>query len=172
MNGTSLSIKCDDFLRDNEYLYARKARKKKIALIRIEATNPQSSDAHILLASARLTSKGKTFDVEKPAVVMRKLSEFTWDFLLFLLIDFSPITAAFELCVFLSGPLYNRRLRRQLEVISDTDLTLRPGESKTAVLAFRRVPRQLDRLTFSCRCGDHTQQLLWDFSAGALVSAT
>jgi hypothetical protein len=150
----TLGIKCEDLLIDNHYLYAHKARKKKVALVRIEVTNPLSVDVQVRLGSTKLTAAGKTFDTERPAVILRKFSEFTWDFLFYAILDFHPITAAFELCVWLTGPLYNRRLRRQLVLLTDSDLSLRPGESKTAMVAFRGVPKDLERLTIVFRCGE------------------
>lgn len=159
----TLGVKCDDLLRDNNHLYAIKARKKKIALVRIEVTNSQSADVLVVWGSAKLTSAGKSFGAESPAVILRKLSEFTWDFLLYSLVDFHPVTAAIETCVFLTGPLYNRRLRRQLALLSDGEISLRPGESKTAVLAFRGVSKELERLTILFRCRDAEHELQWTF---------
>lgn len=49
----TLGVKCDDVLRDNDHLYAIKARKKKIALVRIEVTNPQSSNVQVVLSKAK-----------------------------------------------------------------------------------------------------------------------
>ena len=110
---------------------------------------------------------GKTFAAESPAVVLRKLSEFTWDFLLYPLLGFHPITAIFEMGVFLTGPLYNRRLRRQLALLTDADLSLRPGESKTAIVAFRGVPKGLERLTIIFRDGATEQELQWVFPSAS-----
>ena len=153
-DSNTLGIKCDDVLKGNSYLYAHKSRRKKIALVRVEVTNQQSADVQIRLGSTKLTAAGKTFAAESPAVILRKLSEFTWDFLIYPLLDFHPVTAIFEVCVLLSGPLYNRRLRRQLKLLTDADLSLRPGESKTVMVAFRGVPPKLERLTIVFRCGE------------------
>jgi hypothetical protein len=164
-NRMTLAAKCDDVLRNNDHLYAIKARKKKIALVRIEVTNPQSSDVHVLLGSTKLTSAGKTFGAERPAVILRKLSEFTWDFLLYSIVDFHPVTAAIEACLFLTGPLYNRRLKRLLALLSDGEMTLRPGESKAAVIAFRGVSNELERLTILFRSRDEVQELQLAFNS-------
>ncbi len=161
----TLGVKCDNVLRDNSHLYAIKARKKKIALVRIEVTNTQSSDVQVVLGSAKLTSAGKTIGAENPAVILRKLSEFTWDFFLYPIIDFHPITAVIEACVFLTGPLYNRRLRRQLALLTDGEMSLRPGESKTALIAFRGVSNDLERLTILFRCGHEEQELQCAFNS-------
>ena len=164
----TLNIKCDDVLKDNGYMYAIKARRKKIALIRIEVTNPMSTDVQVVLGSTKLTAAGKTFAAESPAVILRKLSEFTWDFFFYWLLDFHPITAAIEVCIGLTGPLYNRRLRRQLALLTDADMSLRPGESKTAIVAFRGVRNELDRLTIVFRCGENEEELQWDFDSVGL----
>ena len=113
----TLGVKCHDALKDNGHWYAIKARRKKIALIRIEVSNPQSAEVQVRLGSTKLTAGGKMFATESPAVILRKLSEFTWDFLLYSLLDFHPVTAVIEVCVWLTGPLYNRRLRRQLALL-------------------------------------------------------
>ena len=105
-----LDVRWDNFLKDNHHWYAIKATKKRIALIRIEVTNRESSDVQIVLGASKLTAGGNSYDAERPTVVIRKLSEFTWDFLLFSITDlFHPVTALMEGLVFLTGPLYNRR---------------------------------------------------------------
>jgi hypothetical protein len=161
----TLGIKCVDLLKDNHYLYAHKARKKKISLVRIEVTNPLSADVQVRLGTTKLTAAGKTFAAESPAVILRKLSEFTWDFFFYFLLDFHPITAAIEVCIGLTGPLYNRRLRRQLALLTDADLSLRPGESKTTIVAFRGVPKEMERLTIVFRCGETEEELQWTFGS-------
>ena len=161
----SIDITCENFLRDNSHLYATKATRKKIALIRIEATNRQSRDVQLRLGATSLTAGGKRYAAEQPAVIIRKLSEFTWDFLLFAITDmFNPITAVAEGLVFLGGPLYNRRLRRKLKLLADNDLLLPAGNSKVALLAFRGVRSQLDAVTIPYRTADgNEQQLQWRF---------
>jgi|CXWL01.1.fsa_nt_gi hypothetical protein len=151
---TSLNIKCENVLKNNSHLYAHKSRRKKIALVRVEVTNTLPAEVQVRFGSTKLIAGGKTFVAESPAVILRKFSEFTWDFLIYPLLDFQPITAIFEVCVLLSGPLYNRRLRRQLALLTDADMTLRPGESKTAIVAFRGVTRELEQITIVFRCGD------------------
>ncbi|MBC7816123.1 MAG: hypothetical protein IAG10_04410 [Planctomycetaceae bacterium] len=155
----TLGINCDDVLKDNGHWYALKARRKKIALVRIEVTNPLSADVQVVLGSTKLTAAGKTFDIESPAVILRKLSEFTWDFLLYALLDFHPVMAVLDVSLLLTGPLYNRRLRRQLANLTDADLSLRPGESKTAIVAFRGVPKGWERVTIVFRsCQTEVEQ--------------
>jgi hypothetical protein len=160
LDQVTLDVKCDDFLKDNRHFYAVKAARKKIAIVRVEVTNRNSSDARLLFGSSKLAAGGKEFDVVSPAVAVRKLSEFTWDFLLFAILDFHSIIALFELFVFLGGPLYNRRLKRKLALLTDGEMLLSPGESKTALLAFRGVRRDLERLTIVCRCGEGGEQQL------------
>jgi hypothetical protein len=80
--------------------------------------------------------------------------------LLFAIIDFHSIVALAEALMFLGGPLYNRRLRRKLALLSDGELLLSPGESKAALLAFRGVRKDLERLTMSWHCGDGNKQRL------------
>jgi hypothetical protein len=147
-----VEVKCSDFLNGNDHLYARKARRKKIALILIVASNRGSSAARLMLGTSRLTSGGRVLGVEAPATTIRRLSEFTWEFLLYSVIDFQPITAMVDVLVLLSGPLYNRRLRRQLALLADSDLELLPGESKSALIAFRGITKDLERIMFTIRC--------------------
>lgn len=166
LNQSTLDVKCHDFLKDNRNFYAIKAERKKIAIVRIEVTNWQSSDVTCSLGSSKLDAGGSKYDVASPAVVIRKLSEFTWDFLLFAILDFHSIVALLELFVFLGGPLYNRRLRRKLTLLSDGEMLLSPGESKAALLAFRGVRKKLEQLTIACRCGDGEEhQLLYEFDS-------
>ena len=58
-----------------------------------------------------------------PAALIRKFSEFTWDFLLYTLIDFHPVLAVVDISVLLTGPLYNRRLKKQLRGLADSEMT-------------------------------------------------
>lgn len=159
IDSTTLDVKCDNFLKDNPCVYAIKAARKKIAIVRVELTNRQSTDVLLVLGSSKLTAGGTSYKVEKPAVVLRKLREFTWDFLLFPIIDFHPVTAVIELFFFLVGPLYNRRLKRQLSLLSDADMLLSPGETRTALLAFRGIRNNLESLTIPVRYsnGDEKQ---------------
>ncbi len=158
-DGNTLGIKCEDVLKDNSYLYAHKSRRKKIAIVRVEVTNSLSAEVQVRFGSTKLIAGGKSFNAESPAVILRKLSEFTWDFLIYPLLDFHPVTAIFEVCVLLMGPLYNRRLRRQLSLLTDADMSLRPGESKSAMVAFRGVPKELERLTIVFRRGEEEDEL-------------
>ena len=75
----ALDVKCVNFLKDNPRVYALKAARKKIALIGLDATNRHSSDVRLVLGSAQLIAAGKSFPVERRAVILRKLSPFTWD---------------------------------------------------------------------------------------------
>jgi hypothetical protein len=144
-----LDVKCEDFLKDNHHVYALKAKRKKIAIVSLEATNRQTTELRLLLGGSQLIAAGKNYNAESPAVVFRKLSEFTWDFLLYAIIDFHPITAAIEALFFLTGPLLNWRVRRQLRFLSDGELLLRPGECKRALLAFRGVSKKPEELHLS-----------------------
>ena len=163
----TLGVKCDDLLKDNSHWYALKARRKKIALLRVEVTNTQSSDVLVRFGSTKLFAGGKTFGTESPAVILRKFSEFTWDFLVYVLLDFHPVMAIFDVSLLLFGPLYNRRLKRQLALLTDADLSLRPSESKTAIVAFRGVAKELERLTIVFRCGGTTEELSLNLSGRA-----
>ena len=164
----TLGVKCDDLLKDNNHWYALKARRKKIALLRVEVTNTQASDALVRFGSTKLIAGGKTFGTESPAVVLRKFSEFTWDFLIYALLDFHPVMAILDVSLLLFGPLYNRRLKRQLALLTDADLSLRPGESKSAIVAFRGVAKELERLTVVFRCGETEEELSINLKAGAV----
>lgn len=160
--------RCDDLLKGNNRWYAIKARRKKIALLRIEVTNTQTADVLVRFGSAKLIAGGKTFGIESPAVVLRKFSEFTWDFLVYALLDFHPVLAIFDVSLLLFGPFYNRRLKRQLALLTDADLSLRPGESKTAIVAFRGVAKELERLTIVFHCGDTAEELTIHLQIGAV----
>lgn len=153
-----LTARCDDLLKDNNRWYAIKARRKKIALLRVEVTNTQSADVLVRFGSAKLIAGGKTFGVENPAVILGKFSEFTWDFLVYALLDFHPVLAIFDVSLLLFGPFYNHRLKRQLALLTDANLPLRPGESKTAIVAFRGVAKELERLTIMFCCGESDEE--------------
>jgi hypothetical protein len=153
-----LEIKCDDFLRDNPHLYVHKAKRKKIALIRIEAANRHSSEIRIDLRATTLFAGEQSHSVERPDSLIRNLSEFTWDFVLYTILDFHPVLAAVDLFVFLTGPLYNRRLRKQLHLLSDGEMLLRPGECKQAILGFRGVTKAATKLQFSYRHSGEERQ--------------
>ena len=145
----NVEVQCDNFLSDNRHLYAMKANRKKIAIIRIRATNRDTSGVRLLLGSSKLIADGKSYDVEDPAKFIRKLGEFTWDFLLYAIIDFHPIMTIIDTSLFLTGPIYNRRLKRQLAALSNGELLLSSGESKTALLAFRSPSKNHERLRLS-----------------------
>jgi hypothetical protein len=155
----AVDVKCSDFLDGNEHLYARKALRKKIAMVRVEATNNGSSAARLRLGSSTVTADGKKVSADVPAVIIRKLGEFTWDFLLYAIIDFHPVTAVFDLTLFLTGPFYQRRLRRQLAMLTNEDLLLSPGESKTVIVAFRGVATSPAKLTTVILVGDTEKEV-------------
>lgn len=156
----ALDVKCADFLKDNHRAYAHKARRKKIALIGVEVTNRHSSDVRLLIGSSQLIAAGKTFPAETRRLILRKLSAFTWDFLVYLIIDFHPVTAAIEAFLFLTGPIYNWRLRRHLKQMADADVSLRQGESTTVVLGFRGVSPQPERLALCVSDGSGGRQTI------------
>lgn len=164
-SGKSVDVVCEDFLKDNSHFYATKATRKKIALIRVELTNRLPSDVQAMFSASSLTAGGKSHAIEQPAVVIRKLSEFTWDFLLFAITDvFNPVVAIIESFVFLGGPLYNRRLRRKLKHLSDEDVHIPPGKSVEALLAYRGVRNGLEELTIPYRTAeDGSRQIRWKF---------
>ena len=135
-----LQVVCEDFLKDNPHLYAHKAKRKKIALIAIEAlSSSDSGTVTIDLGAAELTADEKRYTVEPPKRIIRRFTKFTWDFLLFLVLDFQPLVCLIDLLCLLVGPLYKRRLRRQLRLLADGEMTLRAGERKKALLGFRGV---------------------------------
>ena len=156
----ALDVKCVNFLKDNQRVYALKAARKKIALIGLDATNSHSSDVRLVLGSSQLIADGKSFPVESRAVILRKLSPFTWDFLIYLIFDFHPVLAAIDAFLFLTGPIYNWRLRWQLKLLSDGETLLRPGESTKVVLGFRGVSTKPDQLKLCYCCGDGETQTL------------
>jgi hypothetical protein len=138
---TELVVKCEDFLKDSHCLYAHKARRKKIALLAVEATNKLGGDARLLLKDSKLVVGDRTYAVEAPPVIIRKLSEFTWDFVVYAILVFEPLLIVVDVFFFLTGPLYNRRLKRQLAGLSDGELPLKAGESKKCLAGFRGVPK-------------------------------
>ena len=142
----NVDIQCVNHLTDNDYVYAMKAKRKKIAIIGVRAMNRDTSPMRLLLGSSKLIADGRSYDAEDPAAIRRKLGEFTWDFLLYSLIDFHPISAIVDMSMMLTGPIYNRRLKRQLALLSNTELSLSTGESKSALLAFRGPSKHLDSL--------------------------
>lgn len=154
----TLDVTCEDFLKDNRHVYALKARRKKIALICVEAVNKHSADIHILLGDSILIAGDQTYKVETPSVIIRKFSEFTWDFLLYAILVFQPVLLAVDIFFFLSGPLYNRRLRKQLHSLSDGEMLLKPGECKKALIGFRGVSKGAGQLQLWYCCQDGEKQ--------------
>jgi hypothetical protein len=145
----AVDVRSADFLKDNHRAYAHKARRKKIALVSVEVTNRHSSDARLLIGSSQLIAGGQAFPAESRRLILRKLSAFTWDFLVYLIVDFHPVTAAIEAFLFLTGPIYNWRLRRDLKRLTDADVPLTPGQSVQFVLGFRGVRSKPERLDLS-----------------------
>lgn len=154
-----LEIKSDDFLTDNAHVYAIKARRKKIAILKITASNRTAIDVRLLLGSSKLTVRGKTYDVEQPEAVIRSLGEFTWDFLLYSIIDFHPVTMVIDAALFLTGPIYNRRLRQQLSLLSAHELDVPSGECRSALVAFRCRTKDFEGLTVPVRDANGTDTL-------------
>ena len=153
-----LDVTCEDFLRDNPHLYAHKARRKRIGLISIEAVNRDAAEIRIDLATASLVVAGHAYGVEPPGLIIRKFSEFTWDFVVYSILDFHPVLVAVDAFFFLTGPLYNRRLKKQLHLLSDSEMILGPGSSKKAILGFRRVSKGTAQLQFSYRRANGERQ--------------
>jgi hypothetical protein len=150
-HAVELEVKCEDFLRNNPHLYARKAKRKKIALIGVEAANRSSADIRIELGASKLVAGDQSYGVESPDVIIRRFSEFTWDFMVYSILDFHPLLAVVDAAFFLSGPLYNRRLRKQLHLLSAAEMVVRPGESKKAILGFRGLSKTPTQLRLLCR---------------------
>lgn len=160
-NPVEFDVNCEDFLKDNQHLYALKARRKKIALIIVKVANKHSADVRIVLGDSKLIAGGQRYNVETPANIIRKFSEFTWDFLIYMILVFEPVLLAVDLFFFLTGPLYNRRLKRQLHSLADGEMLLGPGECKEALLGFRGVSKGVDQLQmfYSCDNGEMQQVL-------------
>jgi hypothetical protein len=146
VDSMNVEVRCDNFLSDNRHVYAIKANRKKIAIIHIQVTNRDTSGVQLLLGSSKLFADGEAHDAEDPEKIVCKLSEFTWDFLLYSIVDFHPVTAIIDMSLLLTGPIYNRRLKRQLALLSNEDLSLSAGESKSALLAFRCPSQNFERL--------------------------
>ena len=160
---TEPDLRCEDFLKNNRHLYAHKARRKKIALISVEAASRHSAEITIDLAATKLVAGENSHSVESPEVLTRKFSEFTWDFVVYSILDFHPLLAIVDGILWLSGPLYNWRLRKQLQLLSGGEMVLRPGERKKAILGFRGVTKAPTHLHFSYRCeGGEPYQLACD----------
>ena len=145
--------RCEDHLRGNPHVYAHKARRKKIALIRVELRNQGSDSVRLDLSNAELEAGARFVSVVSPERILRRFSEFTWDFLLFAVLDFHPILIAADLFFLICGPLYNRRLKRQLSELTNSAIELQPGESRTVLLGFEasgeaptslKIPMQSD----------------------------
>ena len=154
-NTTDLRLTAKNFLKHNPRLYAHKARRKKIALINITAqASSHIDELRIDLQTAKLVVGSKRYGVEAPKRIIRKFSEFTWDFLLFAILDFHPVLVLVDIFFVLSGPLYNRRLKKQLRLLSDGEMALKPGEKEKAILGFRAVPKGAAQLYVQYRCGE------------------
>ncbi len=142
-----------DHLENNRHVYALKARRKRIAMICVSATNISPLPIRLLFEPTRLHASGRKPCPERPEQIIRKLSEFTWDFILYLVLDFHPILAFVDVAFLLAGPIYNRRLRKQLKAVMADDLLLQPNEERTFLLAFDHVPKSatLDHLELHYR---------------------
>jgi hypothetical protein len=158
-----LDVACEDFLRDNSHLYAHKAKRKKIALISVEAASRDSCKIRIELGAAKLVVGNRNYDVESPQLMIRKFSEFTWDFVVYSILDFHPVLVFVDAVLFLSGPLYNRRLKNQLRLLSDGEMVLGRGDRKKAILGFRGVSKGAMQLQLFYRRDDgERRQMTWD----------
>jgi hypothetical protein len=153
-NAAELDVTCADSLKDNRRLYAHKARRKKIAMISFEAINPGPTEIRIVLGAATLVADGQRHGVESPAIILRECREFTWDFLVYAILDFHPVLVFVDAAIFLTGPLYNRRLQKQLHLLTASDMIVAPGACRTALLGFRGVPKGPAQLQFSYRRDD------------------
>lgn len=156
---TDLTVKSEDFLKGNLHLYAHKAKRKKIALISVTVFSDRHSDEiRIDLRETKLIDGRQSYSVETPARIIRKFSKFTWDFVLFAILDFHPVLVAMDIFFFLTGPIYNRRLKKQLRLLSDGEMVLRPGENKKAILGFQGVSKGTTQLQLWYRCGEGKRQ--------------
>jgi hypothetical protein len=150
----AIELKCEDYLQDNSHLYAYKARRKKIAIVRVEIATAGAADAvRIDLGTAQLIVAGRSYRVEPPERIIRRFTEFTWDFLLYLVVDFHPLLSMVDLAALVSGPVYNRRLKNQLRLLTNGEIVLRPGERKNVLLAFQDVTAEGARLQVTYRFG-------------------
>ena len=116
--------------------------------------NRDSTEIRIELGTAKLRVGEQGYAVESPGLIIRKFSEFTWDFLVYSILVFQPVLVVVDAFFFLSGPLYNRRLRKQLHLLSDSEMVLGRGDCKKAILGFCRVSREAAQLQLSYRRGD------------------
>lgn len=155
-----IEVTVSDLLKENSCLYAHKARRKKIALIVVEFSARKDSDTVTVdFGSATFTSGGKDRGVEPPERLLRRFREFTWDFLFFLLLDFNPLLSLIDFMVLLGGPLYNRRLKKQLCLLTDGEMVVRPGTGQKAILGFLAVRTGPAELRFSYRSGEGDMQM-------------
>jgi hypothetical protein len=134
-------LRCADMLRDSKALHLAKVKWKRYALIRCLLENTGQSEATIHAGASTLEAGGSEHSPEPRDVVFRKCSEFTWDFLAYLILDFGWVTGVIDLLFLATGPLFNRRLRRKLASIADGDAAVAPGGRWEGILAFRKVPR-------------------------------
>ncbi len=128
-----------DFLGDGRQWFAPRARRKKIALIRLAARNDGSAPITVDFAQSRFSVSGQHHEAESRDTITGRLSTFQWDFLFYWILHFSIIELAIELSLFLAGTLFNRSLRKRLSSILDRQLTMQPGERLQGLVAFRKV---------------------------------
>ncbi|MGB0581195.1 MAG: hypothetical protein ACPGVU_15970 [Limisphaerales bacterium] len=142
----SHEVSATDFLKGNPHVYAHKARRKKIALIKLDLTNDGDGPVEFELGSAKLIAGGNRHDIDAPETLIKKFREFTWGFIIFAILDFHPLLIMCDLLFLIMGPLYNRRLRRQLRDLTNESIHLKAGEKKTVVLGFltvKQAPEQI-----------------------------
>ncbi|MBI4583889.1 MAG: hypothetical protein HY717_07680 [Planctomycetes bacterium] len=128
-----------DFLKDGAPWYARRAGRKKIALIKLDAKNTSTSPITVDFARARLSLGEKSYEAEKRDTIIGKLSTFQWEFLFYWILHFSVIELAIELLLFFAGTLFNKSLRNRLSSILDQQVILQSGERLQGLVAFRKV---------------------------------
>ena len=134
-------LRCSDMLRDARAFHLAKARWKRFALIRCTVDNHGPAALTVHAGGSTLVAGGAEYPTEPRDIVIRKCSEFTWDFLAYLILDFGLVTAVLDIFFLLAGPLTNRRLRKKLAPIAEGDATVAPGGRWEGILAFHKVPR-------------------------------
>jgi hypothetical protein len=68
-------VGASDFLSERSYWFTRRARRKKIALIRLDIRNDAAGPAAVDLARARLSVSGRIYEAEKRDTIVAKLTD-------------------------------------------------------------------------------------------------
>jgi hypothetical protein len=132
-----LALEVSDYFAEQLRWFERKARWKKIVLLKFSVRNESSRPLTLRAAGTRLVAGGVACGLEPREEVVKRLRSFQWDFLLYLIVSLNWIEAAIDFFFLATMTLGNRRLARKLRGLLEGDVVIPPGGSHEGILAFR-----------------------------------